>query len=246
MEQASCNACPMISRSGVELQRELNIPRILRAVDQTHIAGRNVGRGSIQVHVVEGVDEIRSELQFHRFLYSKVLLEAEIDIGVAGPADRTLGRTVAELAYTRGRVGRGVEPLVSGKRTRSCVKSVLATEDMILSVAIRTQPARTGPRRIGAKVVQSQWISRMEIDDGVKRPPTSNLVYCARRAVEKPLAMAEGQFVVCISGEGMSLIEVAGCPVSVRVVQVLIIGVCRSGLGVAPGSVITAIVSHAL
>src|SRR6202022_2825174 len=54
--------CPMIQRSIVELQRELYVARILGGIDKPHGSAATGGSRSVQIHPVEGVEEIGPEL----------------------------------------------------------------------------------------------------------------------------------------------------------------------------------------
>ena len=67
-------------RSEIELQSQLNIPWILRRVDQTHAGTQGRTRRSVQVDVIECVDEVCSELEPHRFCDVEILLQAEVQI----------------------------------------------------------------------------------------------------------------------------------------------------------------------
>lgn len=66
----------MITRSEVELERELDITRVLRGVDQTHRRASHARVWSIQVNVIESVYEVRPELELHSFGNVEVLLQA--------------------------------------------------------------------------------------------------------------------------------------------------------------------------
>ena len=51
----------------------------------------------VQIHPIEGIEEVRTELELYPLGEDKVLLHAQIDIPVAGSANRPLRRTVAEV-----------------------------------------------------------------------------------------------------------------------------------------------------
>jgi len=69
------------TRSEIELQSELNVSWILRTIDQPHVRSQSCRR-SVQVHVVESVDEVSTELESHPFCHTEVLLQAKVNIGV--------------------------------------------------------------------------------------------------------------------------------------------------------------------
>src|SRR5205814_8504869 len=70
------DACPMIQHRGliVELQRKLNIPRRLGTGYLPH-RGPKTHIRNVEVHLVESIDEVATELQFIVFRDLKVLLQ---------------------------------------------------------------------------------------------------------------------------------------------------------------------------
>src|SRR5579863_10304446 len=100
--QASGDCLPHDTASEVELQGELDVARVLRAIDQPHIASQRRSR-SIQVDAVEGVDEVGAELQPLRLGDAKVLLQTQVHVEITGSPNRSLCRTGAELADGRRR-----------------------------------------------------------------------------------------------------------------------------------------------
>src|SRR3981081_4561354 len=109
----------MIQRSVVELQRELSVARILGGVNEPHGSAATGGSRSVQIHTVEGVEEIRPELKPRPLGKRKILLYAQIDIRKARTADRSLGGTASELLGSRRRVRAIVKPLVAAVVTVS-------------------------------------------------------------------------------------------------------------------------------
>jgi hypothetical protein len=55
---------PIIPWLEVQLQSKLNVAWVLSTIDQTH-AGSEVVVGNIQIHVIEGIEPVRTELEFH-------------------------------------------------------------------------------------------------------------------------------------------------------------------------------------
>src|SRR5512146_3386859 len=98
MGQASGDCLPHNTASEVELQGKLDITWGLGPINQTHVPRRYIGRGSVQVHVVESVDEVGPELQPLGLGNLEVLLQAEVQVEVSGATNRSLRRAGAELA----------------------------------------------------------------------------------------------------------------------------------------------------
>ena len=83
------DACPIIQRSKVELQSELNV--------SFSLSGRDLAESRTQQHVrriqnrmVEQVDELRSELESLVFTDGEFLVHTQIHLGQRGSADRTV------------------------------------------------------------------------------------------------------------------------------------------------------------
>ena len=55
-------------------------------------------RRCVQIHAIEGIEEVGTELELYPLGEDKVLLHAQIDIPIARPTNRPLRRTVAEGA----------------------------------------------------------------------------------------------------------------------------------------------------
>jgi hypothetical protein len=84
-----CSPAPSYFTGGlvVQLQGKLDIPWVLRAGDLTH--GRSkVHVWSVQVDVVEGIDEVGSELQSEPLCELEVLLQAQVEVRVSGPRNQ--------------------------------------------------------------------------------------------------------------------------------------------------------------
>ena len=80
--QAVCPPASSIIRtwlSVVELQRQLYVPRWLGTCNLSH-RGSQAHIGRIELDVVEGVDEVTSELQTEALCKLKVLVQAQIHI----------------------------------------------------------------------------------------------------------------------------------------------------------------------
>jgi len=72
--QTCDNACPMIPRLIIQFQSKLDIPRILRRVDQAHVPAAAGCSRSIQVHTIEGIEKVGSELKSHSLRDREILL----------------------------------------------------------------------------------------------------------------------------------------------------------------------------
>ena len=80
----------------VELQRQLDVSWRLSARNLAH-AGANTHARCIVLNMIEGVDEVRAELQPESFGNRKVLMQAEIDVTVMRrPEVGELRRAIAE------------------------------------------------------------------------------------------------------------------------------------------------------
>src|SRR5579862_578049 len=190
--QASGDCLPHDTASEVELQGELDVARGLGAVDQPHVPRGYVGRGSVQIHTVEGVDEVGPELQSLGLGDAKVLLQAQVQIEIAGPSNRSLRRAGAELADGRWGERAGIEPLIADEGASAGVKRRFSAEGVVGAIAIRAQSARAGTRRIAAEVIQRQRETAMQRDDGVKGPSSCDRAKHLRRIGSKSLAASVG------------------------------------------------------
>src|ERR1035438_3866141 len=83
-------------RSPVELQSELHLSSILgRATDPESSRAATIVRHR-EVRMVKRIQEIGPELDPHAFRNRKVLLQANVSIGISRSDDRTLSRTVSK------------------------------------------------------------------------------------------------------------------------------------------------------
>src|SRR5437667_10099071 len=103
---------PSYLRSVVKLQSELDNAWVLRAVCDSHICAQ-CGASSVEIHPVEGIEEVGTELEFHSLRESEVLLKAQINVEVAWPTHGTLRWAVAEGSGGGRRIRSRVKPLVT-------------------------------------------------------------------------------------------------------------------------------------
>ena len=95
------SACIIIIRfpsSVVELQSQLDVSWRLSARNLSH-TGTNAHARCVVLNMVEGVDEVRPELQPESFRNRKVLMQTEIDVTVMRrPQVGELRRAIAECS----------------------------------------------------------------------------------------------------------------------------------------------------
>src|SRR5947207_14362772 len=96
---AGCDTCPMIAAPlEIELEGQLDVAWILGGVDLSQVSAQS-GCWGVEVHSVECIQEVRTELEFHTLRDVKVLLQAQVNVSVAGTTDWTLGRAIAEFTH---------------------------------------------------------------------------------------------------------------------------------------------------
>src|SRR6266498_1465097 len=109
------NICPMIPvNSVVQLECELDDSCVLRTAGYAHIHSAAGCAGTVEVHVIESIQEVAAELHPHSFRDSEVLLQAQVDIRITGATNRSLRRAIS---VNIGRIGIGcvVKPLVANE-----------------------------------------------------------------------------------------------------------------------------------
>src|SRR5215470_5123960 len=125
---AGCDTCPMIAAPlEVELQGQLDVARILRGIDLSQVSAQS-GCRSIEVHSVECIQEIRTELESHAFRDVEVLLQAQVDVSITRTAYWTLSRAVAKLAHRCLPVWIRIEILVSDIRAGRRIECISPTK----------------------------------------------------------------------------------------------------------------------
>src|ERR1700675_1932491 len=145
MRQAGVCACLIIRclLLVVELQRKLNVPWRLSAVDLSHV-GAKAHIGCVKLDVVKRVDEIGSELQLEPFREKEVLMQTQVHIGVMrssqtselwGAVAKRPGGWVGEIAV----VG---EPLVTTDPWERGLINVSFPRNRWEATAIRSRTAR--------------------------------------------------------------------------------------------------------
>ena len=79
-------ACPIIRalRLVIELQSELNIPWRLSTGNLPH-SGTEAHVWRVELHVVERIDEVSSELQLEAFRKQEVLMQTQVHVGETRP-----------------------------------------------------------------------------------------------------------------------------------------------------------------
>src|SRR6266849_6144295 len=249
IRQASKTPASIIHRSVIEFQSELDIARRLGTGEDAH--PRTHSRRAtirIQIDAIEGIKEVRTELQLHSLSDGEVLLQAQVDICVSRSSYWALRRTVSKALGIRGQgVRRWIKPLVADVSSRAGIISVFPTEDAPCTrSAIRTRPARACVGRIVGKVVESQREASVAGDNGSDGPAAGNRVDHTIHVVAELLAVAERYVVYRVGAEYVLGIEVARRIVSSWIVEVLIIRIRGNPLRTSPGAVVAAIVRHAL
>src|SRR3982074_861847 len=79
------DACLHHTASIIQLERKLDVTRVLRSTDNPHGPSATASIGSVQVHAIEGVEEICPKLNPYPLSNREVLLHAQIH----GPKTRT-------------------------------------------------------------------------------------------------------------------------------------------------------------
>src|SRR5437773_833915 len=107
------DACLHHTASIIQLQRKLNVARVLRAIDKPHGPSATASRWCVQIHAVEGVEEICPELNPYPFSNREVLLHTQIHGPKTWTTHRSLSRATSELLKARRCIRGIVEPLVA-------------------------------------------------------------------------------------------------------------------------------------
>src|SRR2546430_6001938 len=131
IRQASKTPASIIHRSVIEFQSELDIARRLGTGEDAH--PRTHSRRAtirIQIDAIEGIKEVRTELQLHSLSDGEILLQAQVHICVSRSTYWALRRTVSKALGIRGQgVRRWIKPLVADVSSRAGIISVFPTED---------------------------------------------------------------------------------------------------------------------
>src|ERR1700689_718083 len=157
----------------VELQRELNISRWLGRVDHARVGPLHRSVWRTEVHAVERIQEIATELQLEAFREVKVLMHADVPVVEAWSAQSAeLRRARSESA---GRVGviAWIEPDESAPLSGCGVSSAV---DSVGPVAIGSQTARAGSGRVRGAGVQRLGEAAVERHDRADLPATDHCV----------------------------------------------------------------------
>src|SRR5580700_1104993 len=135
----------------VELQSELDIARWLRCVDHPRVVLLHGRVRRCQVHAVECIQEVRTELHLEAFRDVEVLMHADVPVVEARSAQPAqLRRARSEGCGWVGIVAR-IEPDESATLS-GC--GVLAPEDSVGTIAIRSQTTRAGSGRVSGTSVK--------------------------------------------------------------------------------------------
>src|SRR4029077_827241 len=187
--------------------------------------------------MVEGVEEVGSELQAHPLGEQEILLQADVEVLVGGSDHRALGRAVAEGSSRWRGEGAWVKP--QQPRAADGLRIVDWT------IAVRAGRWRSSSGVVGP--VECQREARVQGNDRADRPIPGNCVGYSWHVVTKALAPAKGNFVYGIGAENVLGVPIALSVVGIGIVQVLpVIGGWRGLGGGSPGSVVTIVVGHTL
>ena len=163
------------------------------AIDQAHGASATASIRCVEIHPIEGIEEVSPELNPHSFGHREVLLNAQIDIRKTGAADRTLSRTVSELLRPCRRSRGVIKPLIADVFAAGRIERCLPAEyPSRACAAIRTLAAGIHVVGRAARIVQCDRESSVYRDDRVDRPSAGNLVDYAARVATPLLAAAKG------------------------------------------------------
>ena len=141
----------------------------------------------------------------------EILLQTQVDIGVARTTNGALGWAVAELSNWRLEVNtrRRIEVLVSDVGVGLRIKSVPTPEcPTCASTAIRAQPARTRASLVVAEIVEGEWEPSVQRDDRADRPVPDHRIRNGVHTASKPFTLAERQIVNGIGADYVFRIEV--------------------------------------
>src|ERR1700743_2608874 len=86
-----------------------------------------------QVYIFKGVQEVRPELQIHRFGEVEVLHQSDIGVKVSRAINRSLRRAVSKVTWCRLRESRSTHPLKATK-----IRRQLTALEYLLNTAVRT------------------------------------------------------------------------------------------------------------
>src|ERR1035438_9629694 len=184
--------------SVVKLERKLDDSRILRAARHAHGSPATGCIGTIEIHVVEGIEKVTAELQPHSLGYWKILLQAQVEIRVPWTTYRSLRRAGSEHV-SRICVRSIIEPLVADELAIAGIKGCFPPEGSSSAwPAIWAQSTAIGTSGVASseiEVIQCQRKARVYGNDRVDRPTACHRIDHPIRLVSPALAVAERNFV---------------------------------------------------
>src|SRR5208283_1506312 len=155
MRQAGVIACLIVRGLCliVELQRKLDVPRRLGAVNLSH-GGTKAHVWCVELYMVERIHEVSSELQLEAFRHLEVLMQTQVYVGVMRPTELSeLWGAIAEGA--NGWVGEVAiigEPLVTTNSWEEGLVDWSFSGNRRDGIAIRSRTARIRPGLISGSV----------------------------------------------------------------------------------------------